>query len=496
MGKIGLPEELPEIIEQIAALSQRERTFIEDLPDHFRRMVLHLGSLRKLLGLLRKSIRDWQWQDQEEMVKLLQRLQKEVDPEKGLITDFVYAYTSFAPLQRLDRQKLEEEEKITFRFYDDLAHVLERSPHHPQTAAKLRKIQEQLAGAMRKEKIAISVSAHLASLLEKFHETLEVWKEKLKEEKSVLQTIQEQLVGPLLAAQLPLLRECAEKLQGHLRYRRELQVHFNEKFYKPFRKFLTEEFKIKDRLTLILEGRRRWYPLYRQPQITRQDFMLDYYTFTSPDDVLEYIMTLEELGPGYVALDLQQFLRRNRKRLLERIRVQQATSTQKVAALGKDSLTGLYTRGTIDQRLAELIELEKRIKMPFSLLMIDVDYFKKINDTYGHPAGDRVLQKVAQALEEVQRKADFLGRYGGEEFLVLLPHTNKEQAAAAAERFRENVSRRNKEPVNPITQGPITVSIGLATFPDDGTSSQELIDAADKALYQAKGRGRNVVVAA
>ncbi len=487
---------MPEIIKQITALSQQERIIIEDLPDHFRRMVLHFGSLRELLGLLRRSIRHWQWQDQEKITQLLQRLQKEVDPEKGMITDFVYAYTSFAPLQRLEKQKLEEEKKITFRLYDDLATVLEKSPHHPQTAAKLKKIQEQLAGAMRKEKIALSLSVHLDSLLETFRETVKLWQQKLNEERELLQTIQEQLKEPLLSAQLPRLRESIDKLQGHLRYGRELQVRFNEQFYKPFRKFLTEEFTIQDRLTLILEGRRRWYPLYRQPQITRQDFMVDYYTLTSPHDVLEYIMALEELGSGYVAPDLQQFLRRNRRRLLERSRLREATLQQKSLAAGKDFLTGLYTRGVIEQRLANLLEMEKRTKMPFSLLLLDIDFFKSINDTYGHPAGDAVLRKVARALEEVQRKSDALGRYGGEEFLVLLPHTNKEQAAAAAERLRENVIRRNREPLNPITKGPITVSIGLATFPEDGTSSPELIKAADKALYRAKEQGRNVVVAA
>ncbi len=492
----GKKAELRAVIEQITSLSQQERSFIDDLQDHFRRMVLHFGKVREFLTLLRKSINHWQWQDQGKMQHLLKRLQAEVDPRQGIVTAAVYRYTVFAPIHRLEKEKLQEEEKLTFQSYDTLAGMLKHSPHHPKTATTLKQVEVRLARALRQEKIVLSLSVHLDSLLEKFRQTISLWQSKLEEEKALLDSLQLLLSAPLKADQLPWLREYERKLQEHLRHGRQLQVDFNEKFYKPFRKFIEEKFSAEERLKLILEGRKRYYFFHKAPKITRQDFVLDYYMLTSPEDVLYYIAALESLGPECIAPDLQKFLRTNKKRLIDRVRGQKATLVQSVFSLGKDRLTGLYARRTIEERLAEQFELSQRSKLPFSLLLTDIDFFKSINDTYGHPAGDALLGSVARALQEALRKYDLAGRYGGDEFLIILPNTSKEQAAAVAERLRQNVSRRNTEPVNPITKGLITVSIGLATFPEDGDSAKILIEAADRALYRAKERGRNVVVAA
>lgn len=492
----GRGAELQVVIEQITSLSQKERAFIDDLQDHFRRMVLHFGKVREFLALLRKSIQHWQWQDQGKMQHLLKRLQAEVDPRRGIVTGAVYKYMAFAPIHRLEKEKLQEEEKLTFQSYDTLAGMLKHSPHHPKTATTLKQVEVRLARALRQEKIVLSLSVHLDSLLEKFRQTLSLWQSKLEEEKILLDSLQPLLAAPLKNDQIPLLREYVSKLQEHLRYGRQLQVDFNEKFYKPFRKFIEEKFSAEERLQLILEGRKHWYQANRIPKITREDFVLDYYTLTSPEDVLYYIAALESLGPECIAPDLQKFLRTNKKRLIDRVRGQKATLVQSVFSLGKDRLTGLYARRTIEERLAEQFEISQRNKLSFSLLLADIDFFKSINDTYGHPAGDAVLQGVARALQEVLRKYDLAGRYGGEEFLIILPNSNKAQAAAVAERMRLNVSVRNQEPVNPTTKGPITISIGLATFPEDGSTAEVLIQAADQALYRAKKKGRNVVVAA
>lgn len=489
----GRGAELQAIIEQITSLSQKERAFIDDLQDHFRRMVLHFGNLRKLQLLLRKSIERWAWSNKAEMVNMIKHLQAELDPKQGIIVNLGPA---FDPLHQQEKEKLNEEEKLTFQYYDTLAELLKRSPHHPKTTAKLKKVEERFLRALREEKTALSLSTHLDSLLISFRQTRQLWQIKLEEEKALLEALQEKLFSPLTTDHLPELRGYANKLQEQIRYGRQLQVDFNEKFYKPFRKFIEEKFSVEERLKRILEGRRRWYPSYRAPKITREDFVLDYYTLTSPEDVLYYIAALESLGSECLALDLQKFLRNNKKRLIDRVRGQKVTLVQSIAALGKDHLTGLYTSRIIKERLAEQVELSRRNKLSFSILMTDIDHFKTFNDTYGHLAGDAVLGNVARAVREVLRMYDLAGRYGGEEFLIILPNTNKAQAAAVAERMRLNVSVRNQEPVNPTTKGPITISIGLATFPEDGSTAEVLIQAADQALYRAKKKGRNVVVAA
>jgi len=151
-----------------------------------------------------------------------------------------------------------------------------------------------------------------------------------------------------------------------------------------------------------------------------------------------------------------------------------------------DKLTGVANRGAFDHRLTEELHRAQRYGSSLSLLMVDVDRFKYYNDTFGHPAGDGVLQTVAMALR-CARPSDMLARYGGEEFAVILPATDREGACVFAERMRKAVASAA------VPHGPVTVSIGASTLTPDGSEST-LLAAADKALYLAKHGGRNLVV--
>ncbi len=156
-----------------------------------------------------------------------------------------------------------------------------------------------------------------------------------------------------------------------------------------------------------------------------------------------------------------------------------------------DSLTEVHTRRHFMERLQEELSRSKARKIKMSVLMIDVDHFKSFNDQYGHLTGDQILRKMAQILKENIREIDIAGRYGGEEFCVLLPDTDREGAKYAAERIRQATEKSEIEAYDNTVKA--TVSIGLATFPKDGQSVDELIEKADQALYQAKQTGRNRV---
>lgn len=159
-----------------------------------------------------------------------------------------------------------------------------------------------------------------------------------------------------------------------------------------------------------------------------------------------------------------------------------------------DPLTGLANRAAFQEKLAQQAGYFQRYNRPFSLLVIDVDFFKKFNDTYGHEAGDRVLQHVADLLRITVRDIDLPARLGGEEFVVLLPETGVRQAAEAGERVRRTIEVRslvwNGKPLR------ITVSVGAAACPDCGAEPAELLRLADEALYRAKDAGRNRVLTA
>lgn len=152
-----------------------------------------------------------------------------------------------------------------------------------------------------------------------------------------------------------------------------------------------------------------------------------------------------------------------------------------------DPLTGLLNRRYIEERLDEEISRSSRSGEPISFLMLDVDEFKSYNDRFGHPAGDEALRIVGAILQQNLRGADVAVRYGGEEFSVLLPDTNVEEAEAIAERIRSHVERTE------FPKRKVTVSIGVASRSSDDGEVADLVLAADKALFRAKKSGRNNV---
>lgn len=160
-----------------------------------------------------------------------------------------------------------------------------------------------------------------------------------------------------------------------------------------------------------------------------------------------------------------------------------------------DGLTTLFNRENFDAKLAEELVRHQRFSLPLSLLLLDLDHFKHINDTYGHQTGDHVLREMGKMLRETARTTDFVARYGGEEFVVLLPHTDEAQAWILAERLRLKIAKKRFRHEGRNFQA--TSSIGMATLrPGSLNARQDLVKDADRALYLAKANGRNMVHAA
>jgi diguanylate cyclase (GGDEF)-like protein len=154
-----------------------------------------------------------------------------------------------------------------------------------------------------------------------------------------------------------------------------------------------------------------------------------------------------------------------------------------------DGLTGLLNHRTFQSKCDEALQLARRYKKKLSFMLTDIDHFKNVNDTYGHPVGDLVLKGVAKILKETARDTDIVARYGGEEFCVIMPETDMDGAKAIAERIRQEI----QDAVYETELGPlkVTMSLGIAGFPDVCEAKQELIDKADQCLYFAKDHGRN-----
>ncbi|HJW92319.1 MAG TPA: diguanylate cyclase [Thermoanaerobaculia bacterium] len=194
----------------------------------------------------------------------------------------------------------------------------------------------------------------------------------------------------------------------------------------------------------------------------------------------QYPELLARIRAGKRIVDLQKELLETNKRL-ELLSI-------------TDGLTRLYNHRYFQDELARAFDESKRYNRPLSLAMIDIDFFKKVNDTYGHAAGDEVLKSVSQRFGESARSTDLVARYGGEEFAVMMPETGLEDAITFAEKIRNLLE---SEPVR--TQAgplPVTVSIGVSSVPRTRIHSpKEMVVAADRALYRAKKGGRNRVEA-
>ncbi len=195
-----------------------------------------------------------------------------------------------------------------------------------------------------------------------------------------------------------------------------------------------------------------------------------------------YLMQLERDAAFFALREMQKQLEQSNKEL------------QRLSAL--DGLTGIANRRQFDETFLSEWQRALREGGELSLILLDIDYFKPFNDTYGHQRGDECLQKVAQALQAtIRRPADLVARYGGEEFVAILPATTREGAQALSANLQKAVRALKIPHESSDVSDTVTISIGMATaVPDEQLSPQQFIEMADKALYAAKERGRNRAV--
>ena len=187
-----------------------------------------------------------------------------------------------------------------------------------------------------------------------------------------------------------------------------------------------------------------------------------------------------------------------RREMLEVVANQVAISLQNARLYAKmeemattDGLTGLANHRSFQSRLDEVLARHRRSEKPFGLIMCDIDHFKSVNDTYGHPVGDEVLRQVAAAFRESLREIDVPCRYGGEEFAIILEDTDRQMALRVAERLRKEIAALEFQSEQGAFQ--CTISMGVSIWPTDATDKQVLIDRTDQALYHSKENGRNQV---
>jgi diguanylate cyclase (GGDEF)-like protein len=200
----------------------------------------------------------------------------------------------------------------------------------------------------------------------------------------------------------------------------------------------------------------------------------------------------EELGKlnlsyEYLVIELKQA-----KETAENLARELQSANNKLRSMAfQDGLTGLFNHRFFQESMDKELSKAIRYQRPFSLIMLDLDYFKKINDRYGHPAGDAVLKSISETINQTVRRSDIVSRYGGEEFAIVLPETQLKGAVILAERLRKNVEQLAVKAGDATIR--MTISLGLTIWEPASTVTEkaDIIEAADKALYASKSSGRN-----
>ncbi len=226
-----------------------------------------------------------------------------------------------------------------------------------------------------------------------------------------------------------------------------------------------------------------------EKMISKAERLIDSGSFSTPEDENHYRELLEEYKVLY----------QHMKRIVRLSDITQSklkATTEKLNEISNiDALTGLYNRRYFDDALKKEWNSALRLKSSIVLIMIDIDFFKKYNDTYGHLQGDKCLKEVAEAIKNhAKRPRDIVVRFGGEEFMLLLPETKMDGAIRVAERILSGIENMKIEhSASPINQ-VVTVSIGVTSvIPDQNISVESVLEKADKALYTAKNDGRNCI---
>lgn len=210
----------------------------------------------------------------------------------------------------------------------------------------------------------------------------------------------------------------------------------------------------------------------------------------------------ETIGLLYLESNSEAMINQNQRHLAEAISKQIAISLANLKLRETlqdqsfcDPLTGLFNRRYLDVSMERELHRIVREEKPLGIIMLDVDYFKKFNDTFGHEAGDIVLKNISRFLQENVRQSDIACRFGGEEFTIILPYASLEHTIERAEQLRLGVKNLSLQYGNQ-SLGSITISCGVAAFPNHGETPQELLQNADLALYKAKEQGRDRVISA
>lgn len=485
-------KELENYLSIMIDLTEKEGSLIKSFEQRFKTIYEHHKRTGEILQIARGLLLKFDLRKKEEMKEKAMALKK-------------YILEKFEPLVTEEEQILEKSKKLAYQeagyvkreqiiFAHDYVQLkrdlAEKGIKGSDAEKALRKEIEELAESIKKEKKRMTVNEYLIDLVEKSAVIITEMKDVVVDELSLLDNFifKEKYIRSRqeFKDNIYKLGKLVKRLINLLRKEKEIVIG-------PFNKFLKEKRSIDKELKESLKERGKITVGMIEDDLRRLTI--------KPKEVSYYINRLKD-NYEYLKPEAKDYI----KRYVNRLRRAAEWRRDKEEAT-IDELTRLKTEKAFILNVEEKeIPRAQRANGTFSIAMIDIDYFKRFNDTYGHDVGDRVLYFLAWVIQKTVRATDVPYRLHGEEFLVLFIDTNKQKAKEAAEKLRkameeESVSFMKKvHEFRPVAfykrKKNITISIGIATYPEDGTGRMALYNKADAALYESKRKGRNSVTAA
>ena len=487
--------EIQQFLTLLATMSEQEKQAITHFDLHVRALYDHNTIISKILILSDSFKRENDEETRRRLHALVQKIKTDVLPRfKPFLEEETTDETKEEHLLLAEKEALASVHHIQFRDHHQLLELLKGNPQHSGLRAEISSLLREIEGEMRTEEVEENLIEHLQSILSELKKKMAELRDVLRDQSETIDRLESYLswredhfgrtdeLDKIVFA-LRLNQETAEGL-----FRAE-----KEEVIDPFNKFLDQKRSLQKRVVAYRE---------RRTTLSWKEMARDVWSMTQPHEVqeyhallLKYKIPLDARAERFFGQALQSSVAVARKKHF---------SLQKFRRIAIfDQLTQAYSRYQYHLKCNEVLANYERRGKTFSLLSLDIDFFKSFNDTYGHAVGDTVLRFVSETIQRTIRKTDFLFRVGGEEFMVLLTETNREQAIVVAEKVLRSVEQSSlgmmeEENAKAIIvkdelkrRDRITISLGVAEFMRDGKDLLALNKTVDDLLYASKNRGRN-----
>jgi diguanylate cyclase (GGDEF)-like protein len=448
-------------IEELEKLTEYEISYLKTFEERLETIYPHEKEILRLAKKLNEFIKSLEGKLEKDIIEIIGRIKKDILSKFKILEEETEEEALFR-VERAKKKDLLDIENFILHLYEKIGRLEEFKGKKAQM--KIKRALRVLKQIIEKEERGITLNEHVFFIIDSMHSLKEGLKNAIRYESNILDSVVKHVKDrdvEELENNIMRLKEISKQVKNILR---------TEKYevYKPLMTIVLRE----------IGGAEQFKKMRKKDKITLDDVKKDIFTMTDTNEISEYLKAIPmELVEEEALPHLLNY----------RLKAREIAEKQKRETV-LDPLLRIFSRKIMDETLDNLI----RNSQSFSFILLDIDHFKSVNDSFGHQEGDRVLKTIARLIKSQIRVSDFVCRYGGEEIAVILPRTLKKKAEDIAERIRKDIEKYDFDLPD---KRHVTISGGVSVYPaPEIHTKEEVIKDADDKLYKAKKRGRNRII--